>query len=171
MNEFSEIEQELKRLRPLPPSPELLSRIERGVNAQAPAVARSEEKAPTPLRLDWLWLGPTLAAAAVVLLFVRFQIPNARNQETTVARAHAAAPAARSTMAATTPEFIPDSSTRVVYHSQDEGLLFANGSDEPVRRRRTFVRETQQWRNPATGASLRVSYPSEQIELIPVAFQ
>jgi hypothetical protein len=28
-----------------------------------------------------------------------------------------------------------------------------------------------QWRNPQTGASLRVSYPAEQVVLTPVSFQ
>ena len=31
-----------------------------------------------------------------------------------------------------------------------------------------MTRETLQWKNPATGASLQVSYPSEHVELIPV---
>jgi hypothetical protein len=169
MSDFIEVEQELKKLRPLPPSAELLSRIEGGINAGTPAVASLEQKAPTPVRLDWLWLGATLAAAAIVLLFVHFQVPSAKHVENTVA--NSPAPATRPPTAVTQVQFVPDSSTRVVYHAQDEGLLFADGSDQPVRRLRTFVRETQRWHNPATGASLRVSYPSEQIELIPVAGQ
>jgi hypothetical protein len=40
-----------------------------------------------------------------------------------------------------------------------------------MRRVRYQTHETLQWRNAATGASLRVSYPSEQVELIPVPGQ
>jgi hypothetical protein len=54
---------------------------------------------------------------------------------------------------------------------RDEGLHFPAGSDQPMRRLRSQKRETFQWRNPATCASLRVSYPSEEVELIPVSGQ
>ena len=66
--------------------------------------------------------------------------------------------------------FLPTGSTQVVYHRRDEGLLFA-ANEQPVRRFRSVTRETLQWRNPATGASLQVSYPSEQVELIPISAQ
>jgi hypothetical protein len=59
----------------------------------------------------------------------------------------------------------------VVYNTQDEGLIFPSGSSEPVRRVRSRSRETWQWRNPDTGASLSVSYPSEEVQLIRVAGQ
>jgi hypothetical protein len=59
----------------------------------------------------------------------------------------------------------------VVYHKRDEGLLFASNNEQPVRRLRSMTRETLEWTNPATGASLKVSYPSEQVELIPVSGQ
>jgi hypothetical protein len=61
--------------------------------------------------------------------------------------------------------------TQVVYHARDEGLVFARGSENPVRRLRYQKRETLQWRQPATGASLRVSYPSEEIVLMPAPGQ
>jgi hypothetical protein len=50
-------------------------------------------------------------------------------------------------------------------------LHFANGSERPVRRVRYHTQQTWRWRNPETGASLRVSYPSEEIVLIPVSGQ
>jgi len=33
------------------------------------------------------------------------------------------------------------------------------------------TRETMRWRNAQTGASVRVSYPAEQVVLTPVSFQ
>ena len=48
---------------------------------------------------------------------------------------------------------------------------FANGSEGPMRRVRYQTHETLQWRNAATGASLRVCYPSEEIVLIPISGQ
>jgi len=68
-------------------------------------------------------------------------------------------------------EFIPAGATQVVYNTRDEGLHFAYGSEEPMRRVRYQTHETLQWHNAATGASLRVSYPSEEILLIPISGQ
>jgi hypothetical protein len=50
-------------------------------------------------------------------------------------------------------------------------LLFADDAAQPVRRFRSQKRETLQWRNPGTRASLRVSYPSEEVSLVPVSGQ
>jgi len=68
-------------------------------------------------------------------------------------------------------KFVPAGATRLVYNTRDEGLQFGRGSGQPVRRFRYQTHETWQWRNPTTGASLRVSYPSEEVVLIPVSGQ
>ena len=68
--------------------------------------------------------------------------------------------------------FQPAALTQVVYRQRDEGLVFSpNQSEAPRRRLRYETRETMRWRNPQTGASLRVSYPAEQVVLTPVSFQ
>jgi hypothetical protein len=67
--------------------------------------------------------------------------------------------------------FIPEGLTRVVYGTRDEGLLFPEETTQPVRRVRSRSRETLQWRDASTGASLRVSYPTEEVELIPISGQ
>jgi hypothetical protein len=67
--------------------------------------------------------------------------------------------------------FVPAGGTNLVYNARDEGLHFAEGSERPLRRVRYNTQQTWRWRNPETGASLRVSYPSEEIVLIPVSVQ
>jgi len=67
--------------------------------------------------------------------------------------------------------FVPAGGTNLVYNARDEGLHFADGSERPLRRVRYNTKQTWRWRNPETGASLRVSYPSEEIVLIPVSVQ
>ena len=67
--------------------------------------------------------------------------------------------------------FVPAGGTNLVYNARDEGLHFADGSDRPLRRVRYNTQQTWRWRDPETGASLRVSYPSEEIVLIPVSVQ
>ena len=66
---------------------------------------------------------------------------------------------------------VPEGVTRVVYGTRDEGLFFPVNGDQPVRRLRARSQETLQWRDQNTGASLRVSYPTEEVELIPAAGQ
>jgi len=73
--------------------------------------------------------------------------------------------------AAPLPNFVPAAVTRVVYHTRDEGLVFPGGQERPARRVRTAQRETLQWRDPQSSASLRVSYPTEEVTLIPVSGQ
>jgi hypothetical protein len=165
MNDFSELEDKLKALRPIGASPELFARVE---NAMADSEKFTPDNIVRPdrFRVRWLAVGAGLAAAAVVLIFSRlnFQpVAPPQNQIAGVSPAPAPAPA--------TSGFIPAGATQVVYHTRDEGLHFSGDSEEPLRRRRSITQETLRWQNPATGASLRVSYPSEQVELIPVSYQ
>jgi hypothetical protein len=77
----------------------------------------------------------------------------------------------RAQKSTSTDKFVPAGATRLVYNTRDEGLQFADNSGQPLRRMRYQTHETWQWRNPTTGASLRVSYPSEEVVLIPVSGQ
>jgi hypothetical protein len=168
MNDFSELENELKKLRPAQPSAELSARID-AVLAKADSNQMTGDNAkvihPARFKVSWLSLGLGLAAAAIFLIFARIGMDRPSNR-TPIAKN---TPAPRSTIA--TAQFIPAGATQVVYNTRDEGLHFPAGYDEPMRRVRYQKRETLQWRNPNTGASLRVSYPSEEVVLIPVSGQ
>ena len=169
MNDFSELESELKKLRPLPASPHLLSRIEQELFAATGHDTPSGKVIrPERFRIDWLSIGVALGAAAVLLIVARVDWNNPR---TSVPKVASVTPAPRAANAIPANQFIRAAASQVVYRSRDEGLVFPAESAEPVRRVRSHIRETLQWRNPATGASLLVSYPSEQVELIPVSGQ
>jgi hypothetical protein len=169
MNDFSELENELKGLRPARPSAELFSRVERGI-------AEPEKKIPDKIlrpdrfQINWAW-GLGLAAAAVLLLLARIGYRPAANRVDKVATISPAPTFQAATPAAVRDEFIANGATQVVYNVRDEGLHFRANAEQPVRRVRSRTRDTWQWQNPVTGASLRVSYPSEQVELIPVSGQ
>lgn len=171
MNDFSELENELKKLRPAPPSPELLSRVERALvdvaeeNESAGNVVR-----PDRFRVNWVTLGFGLAAAAALLIVARIEINRPAKKIPAIASLTPALPDIAGA-GAVNDRLVPAGFTQVVYNTRDEGLHFADGSDQPMRRMRYQTHETLQWRNAATGASLRVSYPSEQVELIPVSGQ
>lgn len=169
MSDFSELEAELKKLRPRGPSPELASRIE-GALAEAPSRTATAGVLPKRrnFRLNWSALGLGLAAAAAFLLLARVNVDQLPDKGRSLG---AITPSPSTPPTDAKDSFVPSGLTQVVYDTRDEGLHFAEGADEPVRRLRSRKRETLQWRNPQTGASLRVSYPSEEVTLIPVSGQ
>jgi hypothetical protein len=171
MNDFSELESELKKLRPRPVSPDLSARIEVGL-AQTEAAGRGTATAGVlpkqrKFRPNWFALGLGLAAAATFLVLARVNV----DRPSKSAGLALLTPAPITPAAKAVDSFVPAAMTQVVYDRKDEGLHFAEGQDEPMRRVRSRKRETVQWHNPQTGATLRVSYPKEEVTLIPVVGQ
>jgi hypothetical protein len=177
MNDFSELEHELRRLRPARPSPVLFERVEESLKDCRASVSDASRKrwrfTKTPC--NWWSLGFGLAAAAVLILFAAVTMERRHEQQETIAQSSPAPePSAALPGVDRSPthsRFIHAGGTNLVYNARDEGLHFADGSERPVRRVRYHTQQTWRWRNPETGASLRVSYPSEEIVLIPVSGQ
>jgi hypothetical protein len=164
MNDFSDVENELKKLRPAPPSPVLIEQVEQAL--QSYGTDASSDKRPVWLRSNWWSLGFGLAAATVLVLFAIVTMERQHDQRESIAQtSHGSA------VPMPPGSFVPAGGTNVVYNARDEGLHFADGSQRPVRRVRYHTQQTWRWRNPETGASLRVSYPSEEIVLMPVSGQ
>ena len=178
MNDFSEIEDKLRKLRPVQPSADLMTRIERAL-AEAPhheSLHWGKRSASTAgvlprerrFHFNWVSLGLGLAAAAALVLFARFQLERPVKKTPALA---SITPVPQFSSTNSTAQFVPAGLTQVVYHTRDEGLHFPNNSQQPMRRVRSNSRETLRWRNPTTGASLRISYPSEEVSLVPVTGQ
>ena len=170
MNDFSELEAELKKLRPRPVSPDLSARIE--VSLAQEAAGRGVATAGVlpkqrKFRPNWFALGLGLAAAATFLILARVNVDRP-SKSTGLALL---TPAPITPAAKAVDSFVPAAMTQVVYDTKDEGLHFAEGKDEPMRRLRSRKRETVQWKNPQTGASLRVTYPTEEVTLVPISGQ
>jgi hypothetical protein len=164
MNDFSELENQLRKLRPAQPSADLVNRIERALAEEGSTPTAAVLPRERKFHFNWLSLGLGVAAAAALLMFafLRFEQPVKK------------APAVASTSPAPAilnDQLVPAGLTQVVYHTRDEGLQFPGNSNEPMRRVRSHTRETLQWRNPKTGATLRISYPSDQVSLVPVTGQ
>ena len=173
MNDLSQIENELRKLRPARPSPILFERVEEAMtNGRAVA---SPARQPERLPYNWFSLGFGLAAAAVLVLFAAVRMERQQENGKEIAQTSREPEAAplfnRAQKSTSTDKFVPAGATRLVYNTRDEGLQFAGNSGRPLRRMRYQTHETWQWRNPTTGASLRVSYPSEEVVLIPVSGQ
>jgi hypothetical protein len=181
MNDFSEIENKLRKLRPVQPSADLMARVERALAEQGQE--RSSQLRTETARLastagvlpqerrfhfNWLSLGLGLAAVAALVLFTRIQLERPEKKIPTLV---STTPARQFSSPTSTAQFVPAGLTQVVYHTRDEGIHFPNNSEQPMRRVRSHTRDTLQWRNPATGASLRISYPSEEVSLVPVTGQ
>ncbi len=201
MNDLSELEKELRKLRPAQPSPVLFERVggalkDSGASVSDPKwkrwrftewsrreasdidgqlVRARERERTSQTPCNWWSLGFGLAAAAVLILFAAVTMERRHEQQQTVVQSSPAAetrPVPLETERSISPgRFVPAGGTNVVYNTRDEGLHFADGSERPVRRVRYNTKQTWRWRNPETGASLRVSYPSEEIVLIPVSGQ
>ena len=179
MNDLSEIENELRKLRPARPSPILFERIEEAMMDRRAGASHARQ--PARLPYNRLSLGFGLAAAAVLVLFAAVNMERrqergekiAQNSPAPETRPVLPAPRGESEITRSTfsNEFVPAGATRLVYNTRDEGLQFASSSGQPLRRMRYQTQETWQWRNPTTGESLRVSYPSEEVVLIPVSGQ
>lgn len=165
MNDFSELEDQLRKLRPAKPSPELFNRIDRAL-AEEESSTSTAGVLPRQRRFHFnlisLGLGLAAAAALVMFAFVRLQQPASKTSNVA-----SASPAP----ATSTRQFIPAGLTQVVYHTRDEGLHFPNNSTQPMRRVRSQAQETIRWRNPKTGATLRISYPREEVSLTPISGQ
>ncbi len=130
----------------------------------------------TPVRLDfrinWIGLGLGLAAAATFLILARVDLrPNDKTKADPAGNTLASATPSLEQKAAALPNYQPTGLTQVVYGKRDEGLVFPRGATGPARRVRTTKRETLRWRDRQTGAQLAVSYPTEEVTLIPVSGQ
>lgn len=164
MNDFAELETELRRLRPLRPSSGLMVRIEVAL-ADAGKVA-DPVITPHRFRVNWVGAGAAgLAVAATFLLLAHIDFQPAKSSAVA-----SATPSLRRS-AAELPNYEATGLTQVVYNRRDEGLFFPSDGDAPWRRVRTSKRETWQWQDKRTGAELSVSYPAEVVALIPVSGQ
>jgi hypothetical protein len=168
MNDFSEIENKLRKLRPVQPSADLMARVERSLVEERSTSTAGVLPRERRFHFNWLSLGLGLAAAAALVLFTRVQLERPTKKIPTLA---SITPVPQFSSPTSTAQFVPAGLTQVVYHTRDEGVHFPNNSEQPMRRVRSHTRETLRWRNPTTGASLRISYPSEEVSLVPVTGQ
>jgi hypothetical protein len=169
MSDFSDLENELKKLQPADVSPQLEARIEAALHEE-PAVSTATAGVLPRRRIvgfNWLPLGLGVAAALALLLLVRTDFTSEPRKNMFAA----ITPAPSVAQAVLPDKYVPSEMTKVVYEKRDEGLVFGSEAAQPSRRLRYRTRETMQWQNPNTGASLRVSYPSEEVLLVPISGQ
>jgi hypothetical protein len=163
-NEFSQLEAELKALRPVAPTRHVQARIARELE-RGEVSARVTPSA----RAWWRWAAALPAAAAVLIglaVFVR-RVPPASPVENDAAAATTAAVVGA---ADTEPAFKPVSAENVLYAVADEGLVTLDDGTAARRERLSYV-DTITWKNPRTNASVRWTVPREEVRVVPVKFQ
>lgn len=166
MNDFTEFEEELRKLRPAQPSVDLVARVERALAEEPSTSTAGVLPRERRSHFNWLSLGLGLAAAAALLMFMFIRLQQPVKKASTVASTSPAP-----VISTSSNQFVPAGLTQVVYHTRDEGLHLSGNSTQPLRRVRSQTRDTLQWRNPKTGATLRISYPREEVSLTPISGQ
>lgn len=160
----SELEEQLRALRPRAADPAVEDRLAAALSRKEAAVA---ERAPTSGVLPratprwWQGWGWALAgAAATALLFAALR---EGGDERAVESAGEAAMAAEG-------EFEHTESTEALVGTDDEGLVL-DDDDEPWRQVHSYIVERHVWTNPQTGARMEFEIPREDVRLMPVAMQ
>ena len=168
MNDFSELENQLRKLRPVQPSSELMTRIERSLAEQTSTFTAGVLPRERRFHFNWISLGLGLAAATALLMFAFIRLHEPAKKTLALSQV---TPAPVVSAENSNAQLVPAGLTQVVYHTRDEGLHYTGNSSQPMRRVRSQTRDTLQWRNPKTGATLRISYPREEVSLVPVTGQ
>lgn len=167
MNEF-EFESNLRRLRPIEPTPELEQRIALALESLPAAAAIPAAGVLRPRRRAWpSWLnslcwatfGATAGVAAVVLFYP------APVTVAPVAKVPVPAPAP-----AASSLFEPSESDRQVVSSEEAGTVY-DEDNQPSRLVRYTSIEKHTWMNPSTGAEVQVEMPREDVVLVPISYQ
>ena len=128
MNDFSELENQLRKLRPARPSVDLISRIDRAFIEDAGSTSTAGVLPREPrFQFNWLSLGLGLAAATALVLFAFVRLQQPAPKTPTVASTSPAP-------AILNDQLVPAGLTQVVYHTRNEGLHFAGNSSQPMRR-------------------------------------
>ena len=142
-DEFYELEEELKRLRPVSASPLLAARVEHALR--------------DPRRNYWRWAALPAAAALAGAVLLR------ENQPLPVS-------GPSPTAAGNVVTYKPVSAQNLLYEQQDGGLVTLADGTTARRYLNSYV-DTITWKNPRTQASLRWSVPRTEVRVVPVSFQ
>jgi hypothetical protein len=148
-DELHQLENELKRLRPRAPSPELQAHLAAKLAPRRGAV--------------WAWVALPAAAVLALAFAPWFRSTQYAAPAVTLAQ-QALVPAVA------TEEFKPVAAENLLYASQDDGVITLDNGAKARRVRNSYV-DTITWLNPRTNASLRWSVPRDEVRVVPVYFQ
>jgi hypothetical protein len=160
-DDFTDLEQELKHLRP------------RAV--PAPLIGRVAEKLAGPPRrrsffAEWrTWILPVGAATAlaVIVTSIPFLVREGAVAPESAAVQPTPVDATVAKRAAPSARLQPVRATNVLYDAVNEGIVYLD-EDTPAQRMRLSYLDTITWENPKGGESLQWTVPREEILFVPV---
>jgi len=167
LDDFTDLEAELKRLRPRQIPSRLFEGIEQEL--QRPSSSRPAYTSATTWR-SWKWaIWPVAAAMVGVGAFVVFKQANPSLRQS--ASAQAAVPPTSALLSPAVPADVykPVRADNLLAAQEEERVTLPDGT--LARRLRAQYVDTITWRNPRTNASLRWSVPREEVRIIPVSLQ
>ena len=169
-DDTNDLENDLRRLTLRPPSQRLEANLAAALDRSEPlrAVGHWWQQLGfnRPLAaLGWGLCSPALTAAVILLLVTR--APSPRPATVSPGTAGRGADTSRLSARNVAKTAATPQSTNVLYETRDEGIVL-DGRREPVHRLRYRSADLLQWRNPDTGAQWAVSYPREDVLLVPV---
>jgi hypothetical protein len=178
MNDSNDLfEDELRALRPTDPSSRVAAAIAAALDPSRPARNNDNKSAPIDAFADAgvaarvrrlrasLWFSWSVAAAAAsfaIAVFLRAHEPAAGGAEaqTGIADGSDLSPPADLRV-------VPVSSSNTLVAARDEGIVYLDGG-QPARRVRLQYLDTVRLRAEDDHASIDVSFPREEIRLVPV---
>jgi len=170
-DDFSNLEAELKRLRPRQPSAQLRERL----GAELSQSSRASTQTPiAKIDFSWRWVfWPSMAAAAILAFTVvlRQSQPREGEQAKLVAEKPAQPISSESLASSSLPKarYKPVAAERVILAAQNEGLVTLSDGTVANRVRQLSV-DTYTWQDPKTKDSLRWSIPREDLRVVPASF-
>lgn len=158
-DEFTDLERELRQLRPGPVPAALMGRV-------AEELAAEPQAKRGPLAGWRTWILPAGAAAllAITVTSIPFLV---RERDATPAPAIATPPVQFAATAAPAARLHPVRATNVLYQAVNEGIVRLD-DDTLARRVRFQYLDTITWEDPRSGASLQRTVPREEIYFVPV---
>lgn len=173
----TELESELRTLRPRNPSAGLLARIGRELADNAASSVPIAQKYATATTFhSWKWAGWQLAAAVAVTLTVSLGVWRYQQRAISAGSPAVAAGPTSPTIARSQPSTAPSNNqryrpvgaTNVLYDMKDDGPAYL-ADDTPARQVRYRYVDTYTWKAPASNASLKWSVPREEVRVLPAS--
>lgn len=171
MNE-SDLEQELRSLKPSLPSSSLASRIAGDLeNSHLPPtlmqVQYAGEVVPASRRRRVWWMAGLGFASVFALVLLLSRLPDSHDERDEFSEGQ---PATAANPAAALLSDSPSELVNELIGAEDEGIVRTEDA-EPSRQLRVVYLERQIWTNPKSGAVIEFEVPREDIVLMPVAMQ
>ncbi len=166
MNEFEDIERELRQLRPAPPSEGLQARMAEELVEKATHTVDKRAGGILFQNFRFRWAA-SFALVAVFAIIAFLSIPDTAQVSdtppTAMDMAEVEIPAAQEP--ASPSKYIPAKVSHVLMNALEEGIFYID-DHIPVRKMRYSFVDTFTWKNPADGSSLQVTVPREEVLMV-----